>query len=54
MTPLEVSEGLGLSAIKERQYAIFQASALKGTGITEGVDWLVNSISSNSATARMH
>jgi len=54
LTPLEVSEGLGLSAVKERQYAIFQASALKGTGITEGVDWLVNSISSNTAIARMH
>ena len=54
LTPLEVSEGLGLSSIQERQYAIFQASALAGTGISEGVDWLVNSISSNTLSARIH
>ena len=41
-----VSEGLGLAAIKDRQYAIFQASATKGVGIAEGVDWMVDVIAS--------
>lgn len=42
MNAAEVSEGLGLTAIRNRQWAIFQCSALKGTGLNEGLDWLVN------------
>ncbi|CEM18646.1 unnamed protein product [Vitrella brassicaformis CCMP3155] len=42
MTAAQVSEGLGLTNIRNRQWAIFQTSALKGRGIQEGLDWLVN------------
>lgn len=42
MTPAEVSEGLGLSKLKNRQWQIFKTSAVKGEGIHEGLDWLVN------------
>ena len=36
----EVAEGLGLAAIKARDWAIFRASAVKGEGLFEGLDWL--------------
>eukprot|EP00922_Rhytidocystis_sp_ex-Travisia-forbesii_P017731 GHVS01026433.1.p1 GENE.GHVS01026433.1~~GHVS01026433.1.p1 ORF type:complete len:181 (-),score=8.48 GHVS01026433.1:449-991(-) len=45
LTAAQVSEGLGLTAIRNRQWAIFQTSAVKGTGINEGLDWLTNVIS---------
>lgn len=35
-----VAEGLGLSSIKNRQWAIFKTSAVKGEGLWEGMDWL--------------
>ena len=35
-----VAEGLGLAAIKARDWAIFRASAVKGEGLFEGLDWL--------------
>ncbi|CAE8742738.1 unnamed protein product [Polarella glacialis] len=46
MSAAEVSESLGLTAIRNRQWAIFQTSALKGSGINEGLDWLVSVLSS--------
>jgi ADP-ribosylation factor-like protein 1 len=42
LSSAEVSEGLGLTSIRNRQWAIFQTSALKGTGISDGLDWLTN------------
>lgn len=42
----EVSTGLGLVDIRDRQYAIFQSSAIHGHGINEGLDWLVTVLSS--------
>jgi len=36
----QVSEGLGLSGVKTRQWSIKASSALKGEGIWEGMDWL--------------
>jgi ADP-ribosylation factor-like protein 1 len=42
MSVTEVSEGLGLSLLKNRQWQIFKTSATKGEGLTEGLDWLVN------------
>ncbi|CAD7956371.1 unnamed protein product [Amoebophrya sp. A120] len=45
MNAAEVSEGLGLTEIRSRQWAIFQTSALRGSGILEGLDWLCNVIS---------
>ena len=40
----QVSEGLGLSDIKNRQWSIQETSALKGSGLFEGFDWLVTCI----------
>lgn len=46
MTAAEVSQGLGLTEIRNRQWAIFQSSAVQGHGITEGLDWLVTVLAS--------
>lgn len=46
MTAAEVSQGLGLTDIRNRQWAIFQSSAVQGVGITEGLDWLVSVLAS--------
>lgn len=40
----EVSEALGLTVIRNRQWTVIQSSALKGVGITEGLDWLVTAL----------
>merc|ERR1712216_226415 len=37
-----VPEGLGLHNIKNRQWAIFKTSAIKGEGLFEGLEWLAN------------
>lgn len=34
-----VTEALELHRIKNRQWAIFKASAIKGEGLFEGLDW---------------
>ncbi len=39
-----VAEGLGLGAIKSRQWAIFKTSAVKGEGLWEGMEWLSNAL----------
>jgi len=39
MSVAEISEGLGLTALKGRQWQIFKTSAIKGEGLTEGLDW---------------
>lgn len=43
----EVSEKLGLSNIKNRQWTIFKTSAIKGEGLYEGLNWLCDVIKSN-------
>jgi ADP-ribosylation factor-like protein 1 len=35
----QVSERMGLSDIKSRQWSIQETSALKGNGLFEGFDW---------------
>eukprot|EP00009_Paramoeba_aestuarina_P007686 CAMPEP_0201506940 /NCGR_PEP_ID=MMETSP0161_2-20130828/763_1 /ASSEMBLY_ACC=CAM_ASM_000251 /TAXON_ID=180227 /ORGANISM="Neoparamoeba aestuarina, Strain SoJaBio B1-5/56/2" /LENGTH=129 /DNA_ID=CAMNT_0047901185 /DNA_START=501 /DNA_END=890 /DNA_ORIENTATION=- len=45
---VEVSEALGLGALKDREWSIFKTSAVEGVGLYEGLDWLVNSISSKN------
>ena len=47
LTVPQVSEALGLSLLKNRPWSIFKASAITGTGIYEGLDWLVNTLSSS-------
>ena len=37
---------MGLSNIKNRQWAIFKCSALTGFGLNEGMEWLVNVLTS--------
>mgnify|MGYP006191758069 CR=1 FL=1 len=39
-----VSDALGLPEIKSRQWSIQETSALKGSGLFEGFDWLVTCI----------
>ena len=41
MSPSEVSTALGLSALKNRTWAIFKTSALKGDGLEEAMEWSV-------------
>lgn len=38
----QIAEGLGLHDIKNRDWAIFKTSAIKGDGLFEGLDWLAN------------
>lgn len=42
----EVSEALGLSSIRNRQWTVIQSSAVKGIGISDGLDWLVSVLGS--------
>jgi ADP-ribosylation factor-like protein 1 len=44
-----ISQQLGLTNIKKRQYSIQATSALKGEGLFEGFDWLSTCIESASA-----
>lgn len=46
MTASEVSNALGLSALKSRTWSIFKTSATKGEGLDEAMEWLVDSLKS--------
>jgi len=46
MTETEVAKQLGLSGIKDRTFQIFKTSALKGKGLDDAMEWLVDSIQS--------
>ena len=48
-TEVEITEGLGLNGVKDRQWAIFKTSALKGEGLWEGMEWLSASCMGSSA-----
>ena len=39
LSDAEVSEGLGLASLKNRQWTIKKTSAVKGEGLKEGMDW---------------
>ncbi|CAA2945593.1 ADP-ribosylation factor 1 [Olea europaea subsp. europaea] len=41
-----VTEALEMHKIKNRQWAIFKTSAIKGEGLFEGLDWLSNTLKS--------
>ncbi|PLW14311.1 hypothetical protein PCANC_10465 [Puccinia coronata f. sp. avenae] len=49
LTPAEVSEGLGLDTLKNRQWSIFKACAIKGEGLEEGLDWLVTALQNDAS-----
>mmetsp|Transcript_30069 Transcript_30069/g.54971 ORF Transcript_30069/g.54971 Transcript_30069/m.54971 type:complete len:182 (-) Transcript_30069:374-919(-) len=42
LTDAQIAEGLGLPDVKNRDWAIFKTSAVKGEGLFEGLDWLSN------------
>jgi ADP-ribosylation factor-like protein 1 len=44
LSDAEVAEGLGLTGMTTRQWAIFKTSAIKGEGLFEGLDWLSNAL----------
>ena len=44
----EIATALKLSQILDRPYHIFEASAKQGTGVVEGIDWLVSVIKGKS------
>ncbi|CAO1626777.1 unnamed protein product [Jaminaea pallidilutea] len=43
-SPAEITEQLGLTKLKDREWTIVKSVAIKGEGLDEGMDWLVNSI----------
>lgn len=44
MTAAEVSKVLDLTELKDRSWSIVASSAIKGEGLTEGLDWLMDVI----------
>ncbi len=44
-----VSEALGLDQLRNRQWAIFKASALSGNGLYEGIGWLCDAVKQRKA-----
>lgn len=46
LTPAQVSEALGLTDLREREWQIMGCSALTGAGLMEGMDWLVTKLAS--------
>ncbi|KAG2495684.1 hypothetical protein HYH03_006284 [Edaphochlamys debaryana] len=44
LSDAQIAEGLGLHDIKNRDWAIFKTSAVKGEGLFEGLDWLSNTL----------
>lgn len=46
LSDAQIAEGLGLHDIKNRPWAIFRSSAVKGEGLFEGLDWLSNMLKS--------
>jgi len=44
LSDAQVAEALGLADIRNRDWAIFKTSAIKGEGLFEGLDWLANTL----------
>lgn len=44
LSAAEVSKALGLADMKDRSWSIVASSAIKGEGLTEGLDWLIDVI----------
>ncbi|KAI8874681.1 ARF/SAR superfamily, partial [Backusella circina FSU 941] len=45
LTAAKISEALGLTGLKDKQWHIQACSALTGEGLYEGLDWVVLQIS---------
>ncbi|ODN81592.1 hypothetical protein L202_02004 [Cryptococcus amylolentus CBS 6039] len=48
LTPAQVSEALGLTDLREREWQIMGCSALTGLGLFEGMDWLVGKLAART------
>ena len=44
MEVTEITNILNLPQLETRDWAVFKTSAISGEGLTEALDWLVNSI----------
>ncbi|KAI7197059.1 hypothetical protein KC352_g15168, partial [Hortaea werneckii] len=44
----EISESLRLAELKDRNWSIMACSAIDGSGVSEGMDWLVQTVGENS------
>ncbi|KJX93761.1 unnamed protein product [Zymoseptoria tritici ST99CH_1A5] len=44
----DISEALKLGELKDRNWSIMACSAVTGKGVTEGMDWLVQTVGENS------
>ena len=44
MPEFQVHQALGLEALKNRTFQIFKASAIKGDGLDEAMEWLSNAL----------
>ncbi len=42
LSAADISKALSLSDLKDRSWSIIASSAIKGEGLTEGLDWYVN------------
>ncbi|KAJ3345759.1 Arf GTPase arf1 [Entophlyctis luteolus] len=50
MDAAEVSDALGLTDLRGRQWAIFRCSAITGEGLTEGLDWLATQVNGGTGS----
>jgi ADP-ribosylation factor-like protein 1 len=48
LSPVDISDELGLTKLKDRTWQIYKASAIEGTGLFEGLDWLVGALSTKT------
>merc|ERR1712227_995911 len=44
MSPTEIAKELGLASLRERKWQIFKTSAIKGSGLEEAMEWLVEAL----------
>lgn len=44
----EISEALKLGELRDRNWSIVACSAVDGTGVNEGMDWLVQTVQNES------
>lgn len=47
LTPAQVSEALGLTDLRQREWQIMGCSALTGEGLFEGMDWMVSKLAAS-------
>lgn len=50
----QVSESLGLSELKDRQWSIRKCCAIKGEGLEQGLDWYVGSTPNTPKHSSQH